>query len=245
MSPPLYMLELRPDPAALLHFAQAQGLNRATDEDLGYAMHAWLVAMFGPHAPKPFRLLQDRRLRQPPRLLGYVRVPGAQLADHAAAFAPPLAVAVCGLDQLSQIKPMPVHWEPGRRLGFELLACPVSRQGGQEKDVFLRRLDHQPPDTPPPQREVVYGEWLQRQFGAAARVEQMRLEGFRLIRMLRRSSRQELHSTRPMVRIGRPQALMRGILRIGDAVEFQKLLQRGIGRHRAFGYGMLLLRPPA
>ncbi|MCS6915936.1 MAG: type I-E CRISPR-associated protein Cas6/Cse3/CasE [Myxococcales bacterium] len=238
------MLELRPDPAALLRFAQAQGLNHSADEDMGYVIHAWLAAMFGPLAPKPFRFLQDRRLRQPPRLLGYVRVPGEQLADHAAAFAPPLAVAVCGLDQLSQIKPMPAHWEPGRRLGYELLACPISRQDDKEKDVFLRRLDRQPPGSPPLQREAVYSEWLQRQFGAAARVEQMRLEGFRLIRMLRRSSRQELHSTRPQARIDRPQALMRGILRIGDAAQFQMLLQRGIGRHRTFGYGMLLLRPP-
>ena len=40
-----------------------------------------------------------------------------------------------------------------------------------------------------------------------------------------------------------PDAVMRGILTITDAEAFFNLLTRGVGRHRAFGYGMLLLRP--
>ena len=36
---------------------------------------------------------------------------------------------------------------------------------------------------------------------------------------------------------------MRGILTITDAAAFSNLLARGVGRHRAYGYGMLLLRP--
>ena len=38
---------------------------------------------------------------------------------------------------------------------------------------------------------------------------------------------------------------MRGILTITDPIAFAELLKRGVGRHRAYGYGMLLLRPPA
>ena len=37
---------------------------------------------------------------------------------------------------------------------------------------------------------------------------------------------------------------MRGTLTITDPVEFGSLLANGIGRHKAYGYGMLLLRPP-
>ena len=40
-----------------------------------------------------------------------------------------------------------------------------------------------------------------------------------------------------------PDAVMRGILTITDSDAFSELLAHGIGRHRAYGYGMLLLRP--
>jgi CRISPR system Cascade subunit CasE len=243
MTAALYMLELTPDPAALLRFAQAQGLNRSTDEDMGYATHAWLVAMFGNLAPKPFRLLQDHRLRRPPRLLGYIGASGAELAEHAEAFAPPLAVAACDLSQLKQVKAMPRQWSPGRRLGFELLVCPISRREDREKDVFLSRADRQPPESPPLQRDAVYRDWLQRQCDTAAHIEDMRLEGFRLVRMLRRGQRDTPEARRGTARISRPQALLSGTLTVGSAEGFHALLRRGIGRHRAFGYGMLLLKP--
>ena len=40
-----------------------------------------------------------------------------------------------------------------------------------------------------------------------------------------------------------PDALMRGELTVTDGTAFACLLKKGIGRHRAYGYGMLLLRP--
>jgi CRISPR system Cascade subunit CasE len=36
----------------------------------------------------------------------------------------------------------------------------------------------------------------------------------------------------------------RGEFNITDRDGFDQLLRRGIGRHRAFGFGMLLLSPP-
>ena len=38
--------------------------------------------------------------------------------------------------------------------------------------------------------------------------------------------------------------VMHGTLSITDTQRFADLLTRGIGRHRAYGYGMLLLSPP-
>ncbi|WP_439373386.1 type I-E CRISPR-associated protein Cas6/Cse3/CasE [Bradyrhizobium sp. DASA03120] len=32
-------------------------------------------------------------------------------------------------------------------------------------------------------------------------------------------------------------------IEFSDSVAFKALLARGVGRHRAFGYGMLLLKP--
>ena len=37
---------------------------------------------------------------------------------------------------------------------------------------------------------------------------------------------------------------MAGTLTIGDPDAFAAILSRGVGRHAAFGYGMLLLSPP-
>ncbi|MEE8524028.1 MAG: type I-E CRISPR-associated protein Cas6/Cse3/CasE [Thermoanaerobaculia bacterium] len=42
----------------------------------------------------------------------------------------------------------------------------------------------------------------------------------------------------------RPDALLTGTLEVTDPDAFATLLARGVGRHRAFGFGMLLLRPP-
>ena len=36
---------------------------------------------------------------------------------------------------------------------------------------------------------------------------------------------------------------MQGVLTITDGGAFASLLARGVGRHRAYGYGMMLLRP--
>jgi CRISPR system Cascade subunit CasE len=41
-----------------------------------------------------------------------------------------------------------------------------------------------------------------------------------------------------------PDAVLRGRLQIEDGNGFARLVARGIGRHRAFGFGMLLLMPP-
>lgn len=246
MSDRLYMVQLRLDPISLIQFAQDHGVNRAADEDLGYGIHAWLAALFGPLAPKPFRLLEPGvawRKDQPLQWLGYSRQDGATLREQAETFALPLALAVCDTAELLRAKPMPTTWTVGRRLGFEVLVCPVSRRE-TEKDVFLRRIEMADAVDPPVSRATVYGEWLARQVEGAVTLESVQLAGFRLVRLLRRSQRtatQEQRFGRPVIL---PQALLRGVMTVQDEAAFAALLARGVGRHRAFGYGMLLLRPP-
>jgi CRISPR system Cascade subunit CasE len=237
MSDPLYLIELRPDPAALLRFAEDQGINSRRDEDLGYVTHAWLAATFGAGAPKPFRLLQDRRNSGPPRLLGISRRSGEELAEHACAFASPLALRVCPFGDGVPAKPMPDRWRPGRRLGFELLACPISRLGKNEDDVYRRhRREREESGQEPETRAEVYRRWLARQLGDACSLEDYSLDGFRNMRLLRRAA----DGRRDFLA---PQALFAGILQVKNNEAFNTLLARGVGRHRAFGCGMLLLRP--
>ncbi len=237
MTAPLYLIELRLDSSALIRFAEDQGINRREDEDLGYAAHAWLTAMFGQGAPKPFRLLLDRRNLRPPRLLGLTRWSGEALAEYAHTFAPPLAMQVCALEDGVPAKPMPEQWRADRRLGFELLACPISRLVRNEDDVYRRHLrERDESGQAPESRGEIYRRWLINQLGEVSSLEDYSLAGFRNVRLLRKAG----DNRRDFLA---PQALFAGILRVENSDAFSALLARGIGRHRAFGYGMLLLRP--
>lgn len=245
MSDNLYMVQLRLNPERLIRFAQDQGINRAWDEDLGYCVHAWLAATFGSLAPKPFRLLdagiawhKDRPLQW----FGYSTHDGATLREQAETFAPPLALAVCDPAELVYAKRMPTAWTTGRRLGFEVLACPVSRRE-TEKDVFLRAVETATDAELPPTRTEVYSAWLAQQWGDAATLDSTCLAGFRLAQMMRRRQPNRDSVGRPLRRLVYPQALLRGELTIRDSTAFAASLARGMGRHRAFGYGMVLLRP--
>ena len=44
--------------------------------------------------------------------------------------------------------------------------------------------------------------------------------------------------------VQRPQALFAAEAIVQDSQRFATLLARGIGRHRAFGFGMVLISPP-
>ena len=62
---------------------------------------------------------------------------------------------------------MPGVWTNGRRLGFEVRACPVSRKE-RERDVFLSALDRAKAiGAASPIRENIYLEWLSRRMRAA------------------------------------------------------------------------------
>jgi CRISPR system Cascade subunit CasE len=231
MTAPITMLELRLNSQALIRFAQENGVNRNRDEDLGYATHAWLKALFQEHAPKPFRFIHGSH----PKLLGYSSVSGLALLEQAQIFADPLALGVTRIDDLRHAKPMPDQWRPGRRLGFEVMTCPTSRKEGHEKDLYRHHLARLAEGEEPPSRESVYQAWLDKQFGDAARLETAALEKFCFVSHYRREMKPK--------KLDRPQALVKGVLSITDSNAFNRLLARGIGRHRAFGYGMLLLRP--
>lgn len=253
----MYMIDLPLSTAGLVRFAHSQGHNQARDDDFGYASHAWLAASLGRLAPRPFRLLESKGGL---RMLGYGNNDHEKLARHARTFAEPRALEVCQWTAAAS-KPMPGQWTPGRSLGFELRACPVIR-GEHERDAFLAALDRARASSgDPPARTDVYLDWLVQRMEAAATeggdfidrkgkthppmVELLpgavSLSGFRRVRTLRRAKHNNSRHGRA---VERPDALFTGELTIRDPDRFAALLARGVGRHRAFGFGMLLLRPP-
>lgn len=234
MSGPLHLVQMRLDPAALLRFGVNQGLDIHRDDDSGYALHAWLAATFGDVAPKPFRWFEGKG-----ELLGYAGCDHRVLTDHAQAFAAPMAYAVLRPDGLLS-KAMPERWVAGRRLSMTVLACPVSRNGKTEKDVYLRELDDRGDAARP--REAVYLDWFRRQWGDSVAFERLELTGFDRGRSLRRGRSASGRTSRSLER---PRAHFGAVVEVRDGEGFNLQVARGIGRHRAFGFGMVLLAPPA
>lgn len=205
-------------------------------------MHCLLAETFGEYAPKPFRLFGGTRREVTSGVLyGYVSVDARQLIEAATTFADPLQAQVIPRESI-QTKLMPDTWDPGRRLGFEVLVRPVIRRTrnagrpGAEVDVFKRMEEQVQEDSPTPSREDAYVRWLSTQLashGGASLIE-CRLHSFRIQPVVRRRRG-------PAVR--GPSAVMRGKLTIGEGEAFSHVLGRGIGRHRSYGYGMLLVRP--
>lgn len=236
----VHMIEMRLDAAALHRFLRDQGmLRQREDEDLGYGLHAWLTAAFGKAAPKPWRLFAAPN--RPLRVLGYGDRSHEELRALMDEFAVPSVAAVV---QSLAGRRMP-RFANGRVLGFEVQCCPVGResQHGTEKDVFLLAAGANPQKKLV--RSEVYGTWLSERIrhSGAAELVRVRVDGFRLVAQLRKG--QSKGGRRAYQVLRRPAVLLRGQLVVSDADLFTDLLAHGIGRHRAFGYGMPLLSPPS
>lgn len=87
----------------------------------------------------------------------------------------------------------------------------------------------------------MYLRWLEAELGrkGAARCLVGRMTAFRLIKPVRRNG----GKPKQIKRGWWPDATMEGLLEVQRPEAFAELMARGCGRHRAFGFGMLLLRP--
>lgn len=237
----LHLVQLRLDGRALERSRKLHGLPERSG-DLGYLVHGQLAACFGALAPKPFRVRSRGSMVE---VLGYSAGDKPELEHHLATFAEPIFA-----DALVELasKKMPETWSLGQRLGFEVRACPIVRLAGRgpdgkkkgaEVDAFLQACWSQ---SEKPERGAVYGEWLGRQMAPAASLASIQIKSFGLPRLHRKGA--GTNGSRPGTTIARPDALMVGELEITDADAFAALVRRGVGRHRAFGFGLLLLRPP-
>ena len=247
--PPLHMVQLRFDTNTLQRSQRRQRLPPDL-EDLGYLLHGQLAALFGDLAPKPFFARPVAGARSGCRgveVFGYGPAGGEALCHSAALFAEPADVVA--LDTLA-VKALPRAWSPGLRLGFEVRVCPVVRlasasslgSAGAEVDVFVAaraKAEEADPNGPLPGRAESYARWLEHALGKAATLDACTVKHHRQVRLFRRTQGQR---RRPRV-LERPEAMLAGSLTVRDGAAFGHVLARGIGRHRAFGFGMLLLRP--
>jgi CRISPR system Cascade subunit CasE len=239
MSEKLHLIHLRPNLSRLVPWAHRQGLVPDSGQgDLGYALHAALMAAFGEYAPKPFSL------RAGQGLLGYTQ--NADGMRSAAAMASPEVADMLGLDQTDQspgllIREYPTNWKVGQLLSFEVRVRPTVRKDGKdERDAFLSAIDRA--GDKPVSREAVYRDWIKNRFGGAAELYELGMSEFGFSTVLRRSA-PGADGGRAKHRFEGPDATIKGVLQVREPDAFAALVARGIGRHRAFGFGMLLLKP--
>lgn len=235
----LQLMRLQPDPHALAAWAARQAVL-SPDGDCGYALHALLATVFGEQAPKPFRHIGGKQ-----GLLAYTSETPEVLRLSASLAMPDVARAL-GLDEMDA-RPFPFAWKTGQILGFEVRVRPVIRaRDSRERDAFLHAVEAFPAadNGGVAQRAAVYRDWLARQCAAdgAADITHAQMKTFCLTRVLRKGSAGK-NGKRSLCAVTGPDAVFKGQLRVGDPDAFSRLLARGVGRHLAFGFGMLLLRP--
>ena len=225
--------------------------RHATGFDEGRALHHLIDETFGPRVLRPFRL------RVAPgsaigSLYGYCQRDGEFLREAGRVYGSPEHLSVLKIDRL-EVKAMPTAWAEGRRIGFDLRVRPVRRlktalkngtktfRKGAELDAFVIEALRRHPgnsagmSTHARNRETVYLDWLAERLSGAVELDRQatRLARFRRVRISRGTAGPE-----------GPDVTFHGTFNVTSPEHFAGLLQCGVGRHRAYGYGMLLLRPP-
>ena len=246
MAESIYLVKVPLLADKLVACAQGRGLPVREIDD-GYLAHVVMRELWQQHAPAPFVLRGRGRVLQ---AWGYSRIDAAALVDHVAAFGDPSLIGVLGgLDTIAS-KPLPC-FERGRRLGFVVRACPVVRlagprnghRAGAEVDAFLAKC-FAAGRGEPVAREDVYREWLERTMSRPAvtgvSVLRVGIAAMSRGRLLRRTHEQ----VRRARRLERPDVRFEGQMVVEDGEKLLGYLGHGVGRHRAFGFGALMLTPP-
>jgi CRISPR system Cascade subunit CasE len=242
----LHLLRFDPDMARVARWLATESLTPRDNEDDGYGWHALLTAAFGRDlTPKLFRVFARRG--RPTHLLAYAQADAPTLRARAIDFADPAVIEALGVHSMAS-KQMP-DFTPGRRLGFSARLRPTvrtdrdgNRAKSRELDVFvaakLAAVSGQELN-----KISIYAEWARNQIDAvAAEVESLRVDGMESSEIVRRG-RSPANGSRSFARISGHTVTVVGTIRVADAASFATLLARGLGRHRTFGYGMVLLSP--
>jgi CRISPR system Cascade subunit CasE len=254
---PLFLLHTRPDPQRLALWA-ARHRILSNHGDMGYPIHSLLTAAFGENAPRPFRYVDDDQA-----LLAYTHLNDASMAQHVALADPEVAAAL-GLGASASsagysLRAFPSKWEVGHTLGFSVRIRPIGHdiRTGQERDVSLAAVERS--NGAPLDRHRIYLDWfcerLDKQGGArlcshdadddSTQAHDAQVTHYRLLDVVRKTQKTAGSDVRKNKVITGPDVIIQGHLQVTDTEKFAALLSGGIGRHKAFGYGLLLLRPAA
>lgn len=231
----------------LLRVGQRLGLERA---DLGYLVHMELEGLWRKEGPKPF-LIEEKPSSPLVVVMGYM--PMANHLDRTL----PLGEQVMAWAQIASdpdvfnavewanfaAKPVPETFRAGQVFEFRIRVSPTKHEQDGHHDVFILACRKaQAEGGPRVDRQTVYRAWLEQELGrgGGAEVVACHLSSFALSPVYRR--------TQGVEREGRvfrlPDATLQGMVKVTDPAAFSKILQAGLGRQTAFGFGMMLLKRP-
>lgn len=232
--------------------ADALGLYAAQlgmhDDDGCYALHHAMRMRFGQAAPQPFRA--DLR-GSSPHVIGYLDDPHALVNNRGENIPTEAPSVICDIfPEAAKTKPMPALWDEDRVLSFRLRARTVVRYSKQERDRMEERTGWRPQGSEidafaaeklknpndPMDLDEVCRRWLERRLKDIAHIEDFAVLDYRRIR-----TRRSTHGKKGSSFIEGPDTSLAGNLVVLDKEKFRDILKRGVGRHSAFGYGMLLL----
>lgn len=236
----LHLWRLAIDPARLAAIAREQHIP-LSDEDQGYAGHALLCGLFGKSAtPKPWYL--DNKCMV---MWAYAARP---LDQTEVGLSDPLYVSTVDWSR-SGSKLMPAL-AVGRAVAFDLRACPVVRNGGRneqrgsEHDYLLWHARREGVTVDTLDADIIYATWL-RERGWGADVGATVKDALVTSWMKPTKCGANIWRGRTEGSHRLPDVSFGGSVVITDSAAFTATLARGIGRHRAFGFGMIRLKPLA
>lgn len=211
---------------ALMKWARDKGLRT---DDIRYVAHIMLWDILGENRPGVFSVEEKRGDLA---ILGYIPDAHEQLLSEVAV---PEGFVL-------ESKPMPA-FKKGRKLRFRASVVPEIAQpapGGKRgirRDAFLVRAAQHPEKIL--DRGSVYADWMGTRLGDAVRLKSCEMRSFQ-ISSFRRGTHGATGEVKTKV-IRMPDACMSGVVEVVDPVRFEALLLGGVGRHKAYGAGMLLL----
>jgi len=210
--------------------------------DEGLALHHLLGECFGRAVLQPFRLMVSHERRQA-KVFAYASLDSVALDQIARAVATPDLLDVIDLEKIRSVPRPASALQDGQRLGFDLRIRPVVRlaktvehkgkhfRKGAEVDAWLHHVF----SGGTTDRESLYLDWLGVRLSGVVKLERQALKMMKFCRSKIVRSRQMTEG---------PEVVIHGTLSVCDPEAFFGKLKQGIGRHKAYGYGMILLRPP-
>lgn len=212
-----------------------------TPVDTGYLVHSALKELFGKHAPSPFAIMEnnDKGLE----VLSYADCSHERLRDYIRESSPDYLKK--SIHQgLILSKKMPEVFPRGQSFNYRVRLCPVIRKArgsgpkaGSEMDVFLTEVEKNRKGAGL-NREEIYKEWFEKTIRRkeCAECQTVRIAGMKLDKFIRRDRERKAKT------VLRPNVVFEGIWTVTKPDSFRDLIRRGIGRHKAFGFGMVLLK---